>query len=122
MGFSLKIGIKGPLFASAFIRGIRDRFVIKPRIQESPTELRIPTNTYECLRIYYDSAKMHKNALRICYELITIFEIGSSWQQMWTTQNFCHKFPIAPELKELTTIKYESFRNFTSWLRFNYES
>ena len=65
---------------------------------------------------------MPKNALRICYELTTIFGIGSSWPTFLTGQNFCHEFPIAQELKELTTNKYESVKNFTNWLRFNYES
>ena len=50
---------------------IRSRFVVKPRIHEWDK------NTYECLRIYYDSATMPKNALRMCYELTTIFGIGN---------------------------------------------
>ena len=87
--------------------------------------LRIPewvNNTYECLRIYYDSVTMPKNALRICYESTTIFGIGSLWPKFWTAPNFCHEFPIAQELKELTTNTTESVKNFTNWLRFNYES
>ena len=73
-------------------------------------------NLYKCLRIYYDLVTMPKNALRICYELITIFGIFRS------VQNFCHEFPIGQELKELTTNKYESVKNVTNWFRFNYES
>ena len=116
MGFPLKIGIKMPLLASACIRGIRDRFVAD---SWSNHEF---TNTYEFLPIYYDSVTMPKNALRICYELIMIFGIGSLWPTFWTIQNFCNEFPIAQELKELTMNKYESVKNFTNWLRFNYES
>ena len=51
-------------------------------------------NIYECLRIDHDSVTMAKIALRICYELTTIFfGIGSSWLKLWTVQNFCHEFP-----------------------------
>ena len=46
---------------------------------------------------------MPKNALRICYESTTIFGIESSWPKFWTAPNFCHEFPIAQEVKELTT-------------------
>ena len=63
MGFFLNIGMKRALLASACIRGIRDRFVVKQRIHESTNELRIPTNAYEsitiplqCLRMHYEFA------------------------------------------------------------------
>ena len=60
------------------------------QIRGQATNSRIPEwvkNTYECLRIYYDSVMMHKNALRIGYELTTIFGIGSLWPKFWTAQN-----------------------------------
>ena len=68
-------------------------------------------NTYECLRIDYDSVMMPKNALRICYELTTMF-----WNREFVakTLNSSKHLLIAQELQELTTNKYESVKNFTN--------
>ena len=99
------MGLKIPLLASACIRWIRDRFEADSWSSHEFTNPRM--NTYEFLRIYYDSVAMPRHALRICYELTTIFGIGSSWPKFLTAQNLCHEFPIAQELKELTTNKYE---------------
>ena len=56
--------------------------------------LRMPLNR---LRFSHDA----KNALRVCYELSTIF---------LTSQNFCHEFPIAQELQQRTTIQLRTSR------------
>ena len=79
---------------------IRRRSVVKPRIHESPNELRIPTNAYE----YYDSVTMSKNALRICYELTTIF-----WNREFVAKilNISKLLPRIPDRSRIERIDYE---------------
>jgi len=69
-------------------------------------------NIYECLRIDHDSVTMAKNALRMCYELTTIF-----WNREFVakTLNSSKLLPQIPNWSELTTHIYETGRNFTNW-------
>ena len=98
---------------------------ISPIIQRRDTHLRpirgqsrasrIPEwvkNIYECLRIDHDSVMMAKNALRIFYELTTIF-----WNREFVakTLNSSKLLPRIPDWSELTTNIYETGRNFTNW-------
>ena len=43
---------------------IRSRFMVKPRVHESPNEVRITTNAYE-------SSKIQLRCLRMHYEFVT---------------------------------------------------
>ena len=51
-------------------------------------------NIYDCLRIDHDLVTMAKNALRIYYELPTMFWNWEFVAKTWTVQNFCPEFPI----------------------------
>ena len=81
------------------------------------TNSRIPKwvlNTYECLRIEYNSVTMPKNALRICYELTTI-----PWNRDFVakTLNSLKRFKTYATNSRLLKICKSWLRIYTNQLR-----